>query len=247
MSVTDSNRTQQCKDMGLFSSIITRSSFEKGQEMFRKKQFSRAAEYYLKAIEADEKPAVAAFELGLCYEQLGQLREAERSLRVAAKGNPSNSKAWELLSLTQCRLGMLREAESSAKTALESSIDVEQVFMSRMALVQALVCQLETCGCHHHQPDITSEGFQKNLEDLSARMSLQDRLAPEFRELIKVKPGFDEVWKLVALAGIYIIEQEWMPEGMRRLRDLRSPYFEVLKHEFARLHGYSFKEAYLDK
>src|SRR5450432_1182503 len=155
--------------MGLLNWLYTRSHFEKGQECFKEEQFAEAVQYFLKAIEADDSPALAAFNLGLCYQRLGEFPEAQRSLCVAIKANPANAKASEVLALVQCVLGTPVEAERSARTALSCSIDHVQIFMSRMALVQALVCQLEICGQHHNRPDLTEEDFRMNKNNMHER------------------------------------------------------------------------------
>jgi hypothetical protein len=80
-----------------------------------------------------------------------------------------------------------------------------------------------------------------------ARMALTEQLDPEFRELIKARPEFDEVWKLMALAGTYDAATGWMPKGMRRLKQLGSPYLDPLKREWERLYGIRFKECYLEE
>lgn len=230
--------------MGLLDLFRNNTPFDKGQSCFRKGKLKEAAAFYSNAIEENDRPAIAALQLGLCYFQTCQFHEAERAFLVSSKENPSNPKAWELLSLTQAVIGKLEDAEVSARQALSCSIDAEQVFMSQLALVQALVAQVEKVGNHRSRIPESVEALQANIADIFECSRLMRRVEPEIEQLVNAKPEFDEVWKFVALLGIYSFDVKWMRRGMVRLLDLRSNYFRTLQSEYYKLYSYpmSMKE-----
>ena len=223
--------------MGLFDLFRQVTDYERAEQLMANGRQAEAIPYFLRAIERNQETALAALKLGLCYHSIERFADAEKCYLASARTNPANAKAWELLSLVQVLNARFEEAEASAKAAIEASLEPNQLLVSKMALIQAIVNQIAAIGAHRDPLHCANEQAAAEAAR-TKRFGLINRVLPIIDESLKCGVHTDELWKFRALVGLYLPDSNILGQAMRMLKSNRSPHFASLQDEYRRAYSH---------
>lgn len=131
----------------------------------------RALEKLNRAIEQDPGLAVAHAYLGLTYEQLGQLDEAERHYRTAVRIADQDPSVYNMYAVYLCRRDRLKEADRY----FQAAVRIPSYATPETALTNAGVCQLKV-------PD-------------------RDKAEQYFRQALSLNPRYaDALWQMARVS-----------------------------------------------
>jgi tetratricopeptide (TPR) repeat protein len=88
--------------------------------LFREKQYGRAAELYARLLELDPDNVETRNNLGLTLHYLGRHDEALEQLREGAEANPDHQRIWLTLGFVSSQLGDVDEARRALTRATET-------------------------------------------------------------------------------------------------------------------------------
>src|SRR6056297_2085797 len=88
--------------------------------LFREKQYGRAADLYARLLERNSDNVEARNNLGLTLHYLGRHDEALQQLREGAEANPDHQRIWLTLGFVSSQLGDVEEARRALTKATET-------------------------------------------------------------------------------------------------------------------------------
>ncbi|HKL61817.1 MAG TPA: tetratricopeptide repeat protein [Woeseiaceae bacterium] len=88
--------------------------------LFREKQYGRAADLYARLLERNSDNVEARNNLGLTLHYLGRHDEALQQLREGAEANPDHQRIWLTLGFVSSQLGDVEEARRALTRATET-------------------------------------------------------------------------------------------------------------------------------
>jgi len=159
-----------------------RTYLEKGKELYRNDEDTKAAEAFLQAIKLDPESAEAHFRLGLTYDALGQEKEAEEEYKKAVETykkylgveeNKKDAEAHYNLGQSYAGLHLYQEAAREYRQAAHLKPDDADIHFDLGTALMRLA-----------QYDEAAAAFAKSLEIDPANYRAEDSLA-EAREGVK--------------------------------------------------------------
>ena len=223
--------------MGIFN-FSGSTALEKGNKLANKKRFAEAIPYLVQAVELNQQPAFAAMKLGLCYQFVGKLADAEKSFRLAVQLNPANVQGWIMCSIVQSLLGRFLDAEATAEQGLSYSVSENQEVDCCLAILQALMMQIEVVGYHRCVGKPPPIPYLPNLDTFSsARMALVARTLPILDRCRRLAPSNPNLHRFNAFIALYDYDFTSLINSMHTLQKLNPSVCEELKLECRRCYG----------
>jgi tetratricopeptide (TPR) repeat protein len=151
-----------------------RSYLEKGRELYRNDEDSRAVEAFQQALKLDPNLSEAHFRLGLAYEALDKAEEAEASYKKATEtyktylqGTPDDAEAHYNLGQTYAALHQYRDAVREYRQATRLKEDDSDVYYDLGMALSKLAQYDEAVGAFAKSLEIDPENYraQDGLEE----------------------------------------------------------------------------------
>ena len=223
--------------MGIFN-FSGGTALEKGNKLANKKRFSEAIPYLVQAVELNQQPAFAAKKLGLCYQFIGKLTDAEKSFELAVQLNPANVQGWVMCSVVQSLQGRFLDAETTAEQGLSYSVSENQELDCCLSILQALMMQIEAVGYHRCAGERPLIDYRSELDSFSsARIALVARTLPILDRCRRLAPSNPDLHRFNAFIALYDYDLTSLINSMQTLQRLYPSVCEELKVEFRRCYG----------
>jgi tetratricopeptide (TPR) repeat protein len=185
------------------SAAEARASLEKGKELYRNDEDSKAAEAFQEAIKLDPNLAEAHFRLGLSYEALQKAEEAEAAYKKAVDvykvyltDNPKDAEAHYNLGQTYAALHLYSDAVREYRQATRLKEDDSDVYCDLGMALTRLAQYDEAAGAFTKSLEIDPENYraQDGLEEAREGVS-RIKAAKKHQEDVLKKQKEDELKK----------------------------------------------------
>jgi tetratricopeptide (TPR) repeat protein len=224
--------------MGLFGFMAPKTYLETAENLYRSEHYAEAIPNYVRAIELNQRPAISALKLGLCYQFTNRFADAERAYALVVRLNPANVDGWKMCSIVQTFQGKFGEAKASAKQGLSYIVANDQELDCHFAFLQALAVQIESIGYHRCVGVVQVRDYCPELDSFrSDRIELVGEACPVLLRCLELAPRNPDVHRFHVLIAIYDYHPNDWVTHMSALQQVSPPLFEQLKGEFQRCYS----------
>jgi len=162
--------------------------------LWAEEDIEKALIYFQKAVEKDPNYADAIFQIGYCYGQLKQYREAIESLKQAIRIKPDYAEAHFFLGLAYGSLGRHREAIESYKQAIRIKPDYAEAHYFLGLAYGSLGRSSEEIESYKHAIRIKPDYAEAHCNLGAAYLGLgrYSEAIESLKQAIRIKPDYAE-------------------------------------------------------